>query len=87
MADIVGTNVSRSPPTGGGSRARQTRGPEAAASHPAALAGEDRYRLIAEAAYYRAELRGFTPGSELDDWLAAEIEVDALLADAGGPQA
>jgi hypothetical protein len=87
MADIVGTNVSRSPATGTASRIRQRRKPEVAASHPAALAGEDRYRMIAEAAYYRAEQRGFAPGSELDDWLAAEIEVDALLADAGGPQA
>lgn len=41
--------------------------------------GEDRLRMIAEEAYYRAERRGFTPGRELDDWLAAEIEVDALL--------
>lgn len=43
------------------------------------LAGEDRQQLIAEAAYFRAERRGFRPGGELDDWLAAEIEVDALL--------
>jgi DUF2934 family protein len=32
---------------------------------------------IAEAAYWRAERRGFVPGQELDDWLAAEKEVDA----------
>lgn len=31
---------------------------------------------IAEAAYWRAERRGFTPGHELDDWLGAEQEVD-----------
>jgi hypothetical protein len=31
---------------------------------------------IAEAAYWRAERRGFTAGQELDDWLAAEREVD-----------
>lgn len=43
------------------------------------LDGEDRLRLIAEAAYFRAEQRDFAPGQELDDWLAAEIEVDALL--------
>lgn len=43
------------------------------------LAGEDRLQLIAEAAYFRAERRGFQPGKELEDWLAAEIEVDALL--------
>lgn len=33
---------------------------------------------IAEAAYYLAEERGFVPGHELDDWLAAEREILAL---------
>lgn len=41
---------------------------------------EQRHSMIAEAAYHRAERRGFEPGYELDDWLAAEKEVDALLA-------
>ena len=31
---------------------------------------------IAEAAYWRAERRGFAPGHELDDWLSAEREID-----------
>jgi hypothetical protein len=87
MADIISTNVSKSSSTGSASRAHQGRKPVATAFHPAAIAGEDRYRLIAEAAYYRAEQRGFAPGAELDDWLAAEVEVDTLLADAGGPRA
>lgn len=39
----------------------------------------DRERMIAEAAYYRAERRGFAPGAEVDDWLAAEAEIEALL--------
>lgn len=30
--------------------------------------------MIAEAAYYRAERRGFAPGHELEDWLWAEAE-------------
>ena len=30
---------------------------------------------IAEAAYYRAEKRGFSPGLESEDWAAAEAEV------------
>ena len=34
--------------------------------------------MIAEAAYYRAEKRGFAPGSELDDWLAAEADLEQL---------
>lgn len=33
---------------------------------------EDRTRMIAEEAYFRAERRGFEPGQELADWLAAE---------------
>ena len=28
------------------------------------------------AAYLRAEQRGFVPGHELEDWLAAEAEID-----------
>jgi len=37
---------------------------------------ESREARIAEAAYWRAERRGFGSGQELDDWLAAEREVD-----------
>ena len=36
--------------------------------------------MIAEAAYLRAERRGFTNGNEAEDWIAAEKEVDALLS-------
>lgn len=36
---------------------------------------EERQRLIAMAAYYRAERRGFAPGRELDDWLESEAEI------------
>jgi hypothetical protein len=45
----------------------------------AQLTPEARHALIAEAAYLRAERRGFMPGQETEDWLAAEVEVDALL--------
>ena len=41
---------------------------------------DTRRRWIAEAAYYRAEQRGFLPGRELEDWLEAEKE----LGDAHG---
>ena len=34
----------------------------------------DRDAKIAEMAYYKAESRGFEPGYELDDWIAAEQE-------------
>jgi hypothetical protein len=39
----------------------------------------DRVQRIRLAAYRRAEARGFTPGAELEDWLAAEQEVDSEI--------
>jgi hypothetical protein len=61
------------PPLGSPTRARVT--PDA------------RRALIAQNAYHRAERRGFEPGHEDEDWLAAESEVDALLtAGQGSPQ-
>lgn len=49
---------------------------------------EKRSALIAEAAYFRAEKRGFAAGHETEDWLAAEAEVDAnLLRGASATQA
>jgi hypothetical protein len=44
------------------------------------VTAEIRRGMIAEAAYLRAERRGFLPGSEMEDWLAAERDVDALLS-------
>lgn len=41
--------------------------------------GIERDEMIAVAAYYRAERRGFNGGDTLADWLEAEAEVDALL--------
>jgi hypothetical protein len=40
---------------------------------------ETRHRMIAEAAYFLAEARGFAPGYELEDWLAAETGIDHVL--------
>ena len=47
----------------------------------------DRGARIAEAAYFRAQQRGFAPGYELEDWLAAEKEVDALFDSEHSPAA
>ena len=67
--------------------ARARRSPPVVNPPRAKLTPEARHTLIAEAAYLRAERRGFTPGHETEDWLAAEIEVDALLkAGPGGAQ-
>ena len=42
--------------------------------------GEERHAMIAEAAYFIAQSRGFTPGCEFEDWLAAERETEQRLA-------
>ncbi len=43
------------------------------------MTADQRQRMIAEAAYYRAEGRGFAEGDPFLDWLDAEREIDALL--------
>ncbi len=45
------------------------------------VSAEQRHALIERAAYLLAESRGFSPGEELDDWLAAEAEVDRQLSE------
>ena len=40
---------------------------------------DDRRRMVAAEAYYRAERRGFAAGKELEDWIAAEVAVDSRL--------
>jgi hypothetical protein len=44
------------------------------------LSEDERRRMVAEAAYYRAERRGFAAGGEVEDWLTAEREVNQRLA-------
>ncbi|HEX8961844.1 MAG TPA: DUF2934 domain-containing protein [Rhodocyclaceae bacterium] len=45
-----------------------------------AVPAEQRRNYIEVAAYFIAERHGFTPGRELQDWAAAEAEIDRLLA-------
>jgi hypothetical protein len=59
--------------------------PAVGAKTSSTVSEDVRRGMIAEGAYLRAERRGFAPGYEEMDWLAAEAEVDALLkARAGG---
>lgn len=64
-------------------RARAIPAPPAEAADVSVRESDARRMLIAEVAYFRAERRGFAPGSELEDWLEAEAEVLARLR-AGG---
>jgi len=40
---------------------------------------EDRLNMISEAAYYRAEQRGFAPDGVDQDWYEAESMIDSML--------
>lgn len=37
-----------------------------------------REQMIAEAAYFRAQQRGFEPGNEMFDWLQAEADIERI---------
>jgi hypothetical protein len=59
-----------------GSKSRGTAKTRDANSNGSSHGLKSRATLIAELAYFRALDRGFQPGYEVDDWLAAEAEVD-----------
>lgn len=53
--------------------------PEPVTENPLAVTAEERYRMIAEAAYFLAEKRGFQDDRVAEDWLQAEVEIDRML--------
>lgn len=44
---------------------------------------QERYEMIANMAYFRAEQRGFEPGWEVHDWLESERLIDEQLRNRG----
>lgn len=54
----------------------------APASQATPITREQRYQMIAEAAYFRAQRQGFC-GNPAQDWLEAEAEIDQLLLQSG----
>jgi hypothetical protein len=67
-------------PTPRGARGASRAAQQKARPVPPSLIDQDLRRgLIAQAAYYRAERRGFEAGHDAEDWLAAESEVDTAL--------
>jgi hypothetical protein len=71
--------VLRGPAEETGAAAEAENETSAVLSEPGVVDAEIRNRMIAEAAYYRAEARGFATGYELEDWLEAQAEVDRSL--------
>lgn len=70
-SQLAGTTASAKAAT----RKRSAESPTAGAK----VMPEPRQQLIAQAAYFIAERRGFAPGNELEDWLRAEAEIEACM--------
>jgi Protein of unknown function (DUF2934) len=58
---------------------------KASAAALPSLTEEQRRAMIAEAAYYMAERRGFESGHELEDWLYAESQLEAAIHGGDAP--
>jgi hypothetical protein len=54
-------------------------GARARAGAAGAPTADERLRMVEMAAFFRAERRGFEPGHEVEDWIAAEAEIDGLF--------
>lgn len=75
----------------GAGREEQTRHADAAEARktsresgpPSEITPAEHHRMVAEAAYFRAERRAFAAGGELDDWVQAETEIDQLMQSGG----
>lgn len=75
------TGKPRVRPAAGVAKGRRTRSARVGAS--VLVDPVTRARMIAEAAYYKAESRGFAPGSDQLDWFEAEREIEARFPSAG----
>jgi hypothetical protein len=82
-SNAMGSNAMGSDAGNRGTGRERSRRAAPAANRPVADTAQNepppapsREALIATAAYYRAERRGFLPGHEQEDWLAAEREID-----------
>jgi hypothetical protein len=66
--------------------AKQTRAPAGPRNDPdiswrGAFSLEQREAMIRDAAYYHYAKRGYAAGHDLDDWLAAEAEIERIASE------
>ena len=89
-AESASADKPKSPAKPRAPRAKRAATPKGSTVSTVIEISEDvRRGMIAEAAYLRAERRGFSGGheKEREDWVAAEAEVDALLKAGHGSSA
>ena len=76
-SNVTAPHAAATAKSGNGSPARSRK---AARGGNPVITPAQRTQMISELAYLRAEARGFAGGDPVEDWLAAEAEVDARLA-------
>ncbi len=78
----ITTGAGRAAQTGARKGAKKpdvkTRSRSTKTSVKAVISGAQRHQLISEAAYFKAEQRGFEVGNAVQDWLEAEAHIDAM---------
>ena len=72
--------IEASAPTPRKTISKKTTAPRRQVDTKSMVTPDERRGMIAEAAYLRAERRGFAGGDPNDDWLAAEWEIDQILS-------
>ena len=82
-ASVKGVKVAKDSSVGRDTGPRVARAAKASPSkhRPPKVSERQREHYIEVAAFYIAERRSFSPGDALTDWLAAEAEVDRLIAE------
>jgi hypothetical protein len=78
-APAVRTNMAGAAPESFEPVTEQAEQAEQAEQPAPAIPQQDWRDMVAKAAYYRAEARGFEPGSPEQDWFAAEDELKQRL--------
>lgn len=73
----------KTPPSAAQAPAKAGTVQEPKKSSTAVITSEERHLLIAEAAYYLAEKRGFQGGSPEQDWFEAANQVDNMFISSG----
>ena len=76
----AGKNAATTKKPAASKTATPRKAPTPKAARPAPISDEQRYRMIAEAAYYRAESRQFK-SDPLRDWIEAEKDIASLLSE------
>ena len=80
IASDTNVAIPASTSLGGGDEAKQLPSSREGLARDEVQPAVEQHQMIATAAYFLAERRGFAPGAELEDWVQAEAETTTRLS-------